>query len=67
MSIRITREDAQRMMAEGAVLVDTLPVGEYAEEHIAGAVNIPLKKLDRQATAHLAKDDALIVYCYDTE
>ena len=55
------------MTVEGAVLIDTLPEGEYAEEHIVGAVNIPLKRLDRQATAHLAKDDALIVYCYDTE
>jgi rhodanese-related sulfurtransferase len=63
---RITREEVQRMTADGAVLVDTLPESEYAEEHIAGAVNIPLKKLDRQTTAHLPKDDALIVYCYDT-
>jgi len=64
---RITREDVQSLTAEGAVLIDTLPEREYAEEHIAGAVNIPLKKLDRKTTAHLAKDDALIVYCYDTE
>lgn len=67
MPTQITREHVQRMTADGAVLIDTLPEHEYAEEHIAGAVNIPLKKLDRQTTAHLAKDDALIVYCYDTE
>jgi len=67
MPVPITREDVQRMTAEGGVLIDTLPESEYAEEHIVGAVNIPLKKLDRQTTAHLAKDDALIVYCYDTE
>ena len=67
MAVQITREDVQKMTAEGAVLIDTLPENEYAEEHIAGTVNIPLKQLDRQTTAHLAKDDALIVYCYDTE
>ena len=67
MAVHITRDDVQQMTVEGAVLIDTLPEGEYAEEHIVGAVNIPLKRLDRQATAHLAKDDALIVYCYDTE
>ena len=67
MPIRITREDVQRMTAEGAVLIDTLPESEYAEEHIAGAVNIPLRKLDRQTTAHLAKDAPLIVYCYDLD
>ena len=67
MPTRITREDVQRMTAEGAVLIDTLPENEYAEEHIAGAVNIPLRKLDRRTTAHLAKDAPLIVYCYDTD
>jgi rhodanese-related sulfurtransferase len=67
MPAQISREDVQRMTAEGAVLIDTLPEGEYAEEHITGAVNIPLKKLDRQTTAHLAKDAPLIVYCYDRD
>ena len=67
MAIRITREDVQRMTAEGAVLIETLPEGEYAEEHIAGAVIIPLRKMDRETTAHLAKDAPLIVYCYDAD
>ena len=55
------------MTAEGAVLIDTLPENEYAEEHIVGAVNIPQKMLTPQATAHLAKDAPLIVYCYDLD
>jgi len=67
MTIQITREEVQRMTAEGAVLIDTLPEGEYAEEHIAGAVNIPQKMLTPQATAHLARDAPLIVYCYDLD
>jgi rhodanese-related sulfurtransferase len=67
MPVQITREDVQSMMAEGALLIEVLPESEYAEEHIVGAVNIPLKKLDRQTTAHLAKDAPLIVYCYDTD
>jgi rhodanese-related sulfurtransferase len=67
MPTRITREDVQRMTAEGAVLIDTLSENEYAEEHIAGAINIPQKMLTPQATAHLAKDAPLIVYCYDRD
>jgi rhodanese-related sulfurtransferase len=67
MPTQVTREDVQRMWAEGAVLIDVLPEGEYAEEHIVGAVNIPLKKLDQETTAHLAKDAPLIVYCYDRD
>jgi phage shock protein E len=67
MPTRINREDVQRLAAEGAVLIDTLPEGEYAEEHIAGAVNIPQKTLTAQGTEHLAKDAPLIVYCYDLD
>ncbi len=63
----ITREDVQRLTAEGAVLIDMLPESEYGEEHILGAVNIALNKLDRQTTAHVAKDAPLIVYCYDLD
>ena len=66
MPIQVSRDDVKRITGEGAVLIDVLPENEYAEEHIAGSVNIPLKKLDRQTTAHLSKDKPLIVYCYDT-
>jgi rhodanese-related sulfurtransferase len=55
------------MTAEGAVLIEVLPENEYAEGHIAGAVNIPQRQLTPQATARLAKDAALVVYCYDTD
>jgi len=67
MPTQINRDDVQRMTAEGAVLIETLPEGEYAEEHIAGAVNIPQKMLTTQGTAHLTKDAPLIVYCYDLD
>jgi len=67
MTTRITREDVQRMTAEGAVLIDTLPENEYAEEHIVGAANIAQKMVTAQATAHLTKDAPLIVYCYDLD
>ena len=67
MPTTITREDVQRLTAEGAVLIDTLSEAEFAEEHITGAVNIPQKQLTREATAHLAHDAPLIVYCYDLD
>ncbi|MEE9277004.1 MAG: rhodanese-like domain-containing protein [Dehalococcoidia bacterium] len=67
MATKITREDVQRLTAAGAQLVDALPEEEYAQERIAGAINLPLKKLNRQLTRHLPKDQRLIVYCYDAE
>jgi len=67
MPTRITREDVQQMLAEGAVLIEVLSEKEFAEEHIAGAVNIPQNNLTVQSTAHLPKDAPLIVYCYDAD
>ena len=61
----IGRVEVQRLMREGAQLVEVLPREDYAEEHLPGAVNIPLKELDARTTAGLAKDRPVIVYCHD--
>jgi rhodanese-related sulfurtransferase len=63
MPTSITRDDVQRLLAEGAQLVEVLPEREYGEEHIPGAINIPLKKLDRESTAKLDRARPIIVYC----
>ena len=63
----ITREDVQRMINEGARLVDPLPEAEYAEEHLPGAINVPQGRLNKETTARLRKDQPVIVYCYDLE
>jgi phage shock protein E len=55
------------MMAGGAQLVEVLPAMEYEAEHLPGAINIPLQKLDRQTTAALRQDQPIIVYCYDLQ
>lgn len=65
MPTEIHRTDVQRMVAEGAQLVDVLPADEYEAEHIAGAVNIPLKTLDAATTAGLDRQRPVIVYCWD--
>ncbi len=58
-------EETQRMVAEGAQLVDVLPEGEYTELHLPGARNIPLKRMTAEATAALDKGRPVIVYCHD--
>ena len=42
-----------------------LPEGEFAEERLPGAINIPLKTLDADTTAQLDKARAVVVYCWD--
>jgi rhodanese-related sulfurtransferase len=63
--IDIQRDEVRRLVAAGAQLVDVLPRAEYDAEHIAGALNIPLKELDGQSTAILDRERPVIVYCWD--
>ncbi len=59
---RIDRDDVQRLIGEGAQLVEVLPPAMYEEMHLPGAVNLPLKSLDRETTAKLERDRPVIVY-----
>ncbi len=63
----IQRADVERMLAEGAQLLDALAAEEYAEEHIVGAINVPLAVLGRETTADLDRDRPIVVYCHDTD
>ncbi|GAY11401.1 rhodanese-like domain-containing protein [Pseudonocardia sp. N23] len=55
----------RRLLDDGAQLIEVLPVGEYTEMHLPGAVNIPLKTLDATTTAGLHLARPVIVYCWD--
>jgi phage shock protein E len=57
--------EVQRRLAAGAQLVEVLPPAEFAEEHLPGAINIPLKSLDATSAAQLDRRKPVIVYCYD--
>jgi rhodanese-related sulfurtransferase len=59
-------DDVQRLVRdEGAILIDVLPESEFAEEHLPGAINVPLKKLTADAVATLDRDRPVIVFCHD--
>ncbi|MGH2773700.1 MAG: rhodanese-like domain-containing protein [Actinomycetota bacterium] len=62
----IDRTGLQELINSGAQVVDVLPEEEFQEQHIPGAINIPLKKLTR-ATAQekLSRQSAVVAYCYD--
>jgi len=59
------RDEVGRLVEEGAQLVDVLPRHEYEDEHLPGAINIPLKELDRETTTRLRRDAPVVVYCHD--
>lgn len=65
MTAVVTNIDRTRMLdliEDGAQVVDVLPEGEYTAQHIPGAINIPLKRLDVEATAVLRRDKPVVVY-----
>ena len=63
MPTSIAREDVQRLMRdESAQLVEVLPSQEYQDEHIKGAINLPLKRLNRDTVGRLNQTRPLIVY-----
>jgi len=62
----IDREHLRRLVAEGAQLVEVLPANEYKEDHLPGAVNLPLRRLERDARSMLDSARPVLVYCWDS-
>jgi phage shock protein E len=62
----VDRERLRELVAGGAQLVEVLPEDEYREEHLPGAIGIPLARLDRDSAARLDPGRPVIVYCWDS-
>jgi rhodanese-related sulfurtransferase len=63
---QIRREEVRKLVASGAQLVEVLPSPEYEEDHLPGAIHIPLRKIDAKGTEVLDRNRGVIVYCWDT-
>jgi rhodanese-related sulfurtransferase len=62
----VDREGLQRLVGQGAQLVEVLPPEEYEEEHLPGAVNVPLRRVETDANSLLDRRRPVIVYCWDS-
>jgi rhodanese-related sulfurtransferase len=65
MPTTIDRNMLQRLVAEGAQLVEVLPPAEYDQEHLPGAMSLPLRQLTAETASTLRKDVPVITYCGD--
>lgn len=61
----IDRHTVQQLAQQGAQLVDVLGTNDYDAEHIPGAINIPLKSLNRKTAERLDPRSPVITYCHD--
>jgi rhodanese-related sulfurtransferase len=62
MPTNITRDELQKLIRDGAQIVDVLPPAEFADYHLPGAISLPLKDLDAGSTRQLTKDKPVVVY-----
>lgn len=65
----ITRDQLNRKIDEGALVVEVLSPDNYEEFHIPDAINVPLgdtfETQIQQAVPDKSRD--VVVYCYNTE
>jgi rhodanese-related sulfurtransferase len=63
---RVDLEGLRALLTRGAQLVEVLPAAEYTDEHLPGAINLPLKELDATTgAARLDRSRPVVVYCWD--
>ena len=58
----VTREEARKMVDEGAQLVDVRADHEWEAGRISGAKHVPLPELP-QRTGELDQDSPVVIYC----
>jgi rhodanese-related sulfurtransferase len=62
----IDRDEVRRLVGAGAQLVEVLPSSEYDEDHLPGAINLPLRQLEAHAIELLDRNRPVVVYCWDS-
>jgi len=65
MPTSIDLKQLEELRARGAQIVEVLPPAEYAEEHLPGAGNLPLKQLDATTATRLDPSRPVVTYCWD--
>ncbi|MGH2750133.1 MAG: rhodanese-like domain-containing protein [Actinomycetota bacterium] len=68
MPTEIDSAQLQDLLDQGdAQLVEVLPPREYEEEHLPGAISIPLKSFTPAGLSRLDRQAPVIVYCWDDD
>jgi len=53
-------------MEQGAQIIDVLPAQEYGEDHLPGAINLPIRRIEAEANRVLDPSRPIVVYCADS-
>jgi rhodanese-related sulfurtransferase len=60
------RTEVQALINHAVQIVEVLGPEEFAEDHLPGAINIPLRKIDAEARTRLDPSRPVLVYCWDS-
>jgi rhodanese-related sulfurtransferase len=60
------RAEVQALIERGAQVVEVLGPEEFEEDHLPGAINLPLRKMEREARNRLDPSRPVLVYCWDS-
>jgi rhodanese-related sulfurtransferase len=66
MAQEVDREGVRRLKERGAQIVDVLPAREYSEDHLPGAINLPIRRIEAEADQVLDRRQPVVVYCADS-
>ncbi len=61
----IDYREVRRLMQAGGQIVEVLPEAEYGEEHLPGAINLPLKQVSEKTASVLDRNRPVAVYYHD--
>jgi rhodanese-related sulfurtransferase len=65
MSTRVDALEAETLLRRGTLLVDVLPPDIFRDEHLPGAINVPLETFAPDQVEHFDRSVDLVVYCFD--
>jgi rhodanese-related sulfurtransferase len=60
------RTEVQSLIRRGVQVVEVLGPEEFEEDHLPGAINLPLRKLESEAERVLDRNRPVLVYCWDS-
>jgi rhodanese-related sulfurtransferase len=62
----VSRQEVQERLEQGIQVVDVLPTEKFLEEHLPGAIKLPLRKIETEAMRVLDPSRPVVVYCWDS-
>ncbi|MFQ5349238.1 MAG: DUF4395 family protein [Thermoanaerobaculia bacterium] len=59
----ITGDEARRLVADGAMLIDVRSPKEFANGHLPGAVNVPVDEFEQHVDELIGQHREMVLYC----